>query len=295
MRFRKLQYFVTVAEELHFGRAAARLHIAQPPLSQQIKSIEDELGATLFERSSQKVQLTPAGEVFLPKARALLQSWQQLQDDIKLVANGSAGSLSLGFVWAAGTPHFSKGIAQFKRDNPSVTLNLEEMTTTQALDALRTEKIDIAMVFVNPLMDISDLEHQGYDTQTHLLALPDDHPLTQKEKVPLSDLHQLPFIAFVRQAHPSLYDQLMHHLHQAGVEPNIVQVAKLTQTTRTLVAAGVGVALVPESTQFDQREGLTYRAIEGTLPVLDIHFVWRKKGQTPLMTRFMHHLQTFAS
>uniref|UniRef100_UPI0015959D31 LysR family substrate-binding domain-containing protein n=1 Tax=Pseudomonas aeruginosa TaxID=287 RepID=UPI0015959D31 len=98
---------------------------------------------------------------------------------------------------------------------------------------------------------------------------PENHPLAQKESVPLSDLHQLPFISFVRQAHPSLYDQIMHHLHAAGVEPNLVQIARLTQTTRTLVAAGVGVALVPESTQFDRREGLTYRPIDGVLPELD--------------------------
>ncbi|NLQ17348.1 LysR family transcriptional regulator [Marinomonas sp. M1K-6] len=291
MRFRKLNYFITVAEELHFGRAAARLHIAQPPLSQQIKAIEDELGAVLFERSSQKVSLTPAGEALLPQARALLQNWEKIQEQVRSVANGTAGTMSLGFVWAAGTPHFSKGIAQFKQDNHGVTLNLEEMTTTHALDALRTEKIDLAMIFLNPLIDVTDLEHQDYETQKHLLALPENHPLAQKDSVPLSDLHQLPFISFARQAHPSLYDQIMHHLHVAGVEPNIVQVARLTQTTRTLVAAGVGIALVPESTQFDQREGLTYRPIDGALPELAIHFVWRKNNLTPLMERLIAHLQ----
>jgi DNA-binding transcriptional LysR family regulator len=291
MRFRKLNYFITVAEELHFGRAAARLHISQPPLSQQIKVIEEEIGAQLFERNSQKVSLTPAGEIFLPQARALLQNWERIQEQVRSVANGTAGNLSLGFVWAAGTPHFSKGIAQFKQDNAEVTLSLEEMTTTQALDALRSEKVDLVMVFLNPLMNVTDLEHQHYETQQHLIALPEDHPLAQKEVVPLSDLHQLPFISFMRQSHPSLYDQIMHHLHDAGVEPNIVQIARFTQTTRTLVAAGVGIALVPESTQFDHREGLTYRPIDGVLPTLDIHFVWRKNNIAPLIERLISHLQ----
>ena len=291
MRFRKLHYFVTVAEELHFGRAAARLHIAQPPLSQQIKAIEDEMGAKLFERSSQKVSLTPAGAAFLPQARAMIENWEKIQESVRGVATGKAGNLSLGFVWAAGTPHFSAGIASFKQNNPEITLNLEEMTTSQALDALHAEKLDIAMVLYNPLMDTADLEHQHYESQQHILALPEHHPLAELAVVPLIKLHQLPFISFARQAHPSLYDQIMHHLHSAGVEPNIVQVARLTQTTRTLVAAGVGIALVPDSTQFDQREGLTFRPIEGQLPELAIHFMWRKNSQSPLMSRLIDHLQ----
>ncbi|GAB3487769.1 LysR family transcriptional regulator [Marinomonas epiphytica] len=291
MRFRKLHYFVTVAEELHFGRAAARLHIAQPPLSQQIKAIEEEIGAQLFERSSQKVLLTPAGEAFLPQARAMLDSWDKVQEQVRAVANGNAGNLSLGFVWAAGTPRFSAGLAQFKKDYPDITLNLEEMTTQQALNALRAERIDMAMILLNPIMDITDLEHEHYETQQHILALPDTHPLAKLSKVPLKALHQLPFISFARQAHPALYDQIMHHLHQAGVELNIVQVARLTQTARTLVAAGVGVSLVPDSTAFDKREGLTFREVNGKLPELAIHFVWRKGTQTAAMSRLVSHLR----
>ncbi|MCZ2722640.1 LysR family transcriptional regulator [Marinomonas sp. 15G1-11] len=290
MRFRKLHYFVTVAEELHFGRAAQRLHISQPPLSQQIKSLEDELEATLFDRTSQRVTLTKAGEALLPQAKSLLQMWQNTQEQVKAVSKGEEGNLSVGFIWATGTPHFSKGIGDFKKKYAKATLNLESMSTVDALQGLALDKIDLAFVFLNPSVDVSLFKNCHYEHQDNLLALHEDHPLSNKTEVSLSDLKGESFIMFARSSHPSLYDQIMNSLHAASVQPNIVQIAKVTQTTRTLVAAGVGIAIVPESTQYDQREGLVYRPITDKLPDLEIHMVWKAERETPLMLRFMEHM-----
>ncbi len=290
MRFKKLYYFVTVAEELHFGRAAQRLHISQPPLSQQIKSLEDELEASLFERTSQRVTLTAAGKALLPQAKSLLQMWENTQKQVKAISKGEDGNLSVGFIWATGTPHFSKGIGDFKKKYSQATLNLESMTTVDALQALTLDKIDLAFVFLNPSVDVSRFQNCHYEHQDNLLALHADHPLSSKKVVSLSDLKGESFVMFARSSHPSLYDQMMNHLHDADVQPNIVQISKVTQTTRTLVAAGVGIAIVPESTKYDQREGLTYRPILGSLPNLEIHMVWKAERETALMTRFMEHM-----
>jgi DNA-binding transcriptional LysR family regulator len=290
MRFRKLQYFVTVAEELHFGRAAQRLHISQPPLSQQIKSLEEDLDAILFDRTSQRVTLTKAGEALLPQAKSLLQMWQNTQDQVKAVAKGEEGNLSIGFIWATGTPHFSKSIGEFKQKYSKATLNLESMSTVDALQALSLDKIDLAFVFLNPSVDVSLFKQSHYEHQDNLLALPEHHTLARKSRVSLSDLKEESFVMFARASHPSLYDQTMNSLHAANVQPNIVQIAKVTQTTRTLVAAGVGIAIVPESTKYDQREGLVYRPIEGDLPKLEIYMVWKAERETPLMMRFMEHM-----
>ncbi|MFT2110432.1 LysR family transcriptional regulator [Marinomonas sp. 2405UD68-3] len=290
MRFRKLYYFVTVAEELHFGRAAQRLHISQPPLSQQIKSLEDELEATLFERTSQRVTLTAAGEALLPQAKSLLQMWENTQQQVKAISKGEDGNLSVGFIWATGTPHFSKGIGDFKKKFSKATLNLESMTTVDALQALTLDKIDLAFVFLNPSVDVSRFKNCHYEHQDNLLALHEHHPLANKDVVSLTDLKGESFVMFARSSHPSLYDQIMNHLHDADVQPNIVQIAKVTQTSRTLVAAGVGIAIVPESTKYDQREGLIYRPISGKLPDLEIHMVWKAERETALMTRFMEHM-----
>lgn len=290
MRFRKLSYFVAVAEEQHFGRAAERLHIAQPPLSQQIRSLEESMGVTLFERSSQKVRLTRAGEAFLPQARALLQQWQRIQEEVRAVGRGEQGALSIGFVWAAGTPHFSDSLADFKRRFPKTSLNLEEMNTTDALEALRQDRLDMAFIIVSPGLDIRSYQSRYYETQKNVLALPATHPLCELATVPLSALNQEPFIVFSRPSHPALYDQLMSCLFQAGVQPDIVQVARLTQTTRTLVAAGVGVSIVPESTCFDERHGLTYRPLEGELPDLELHMVWKAERSSPLLEQLVEHM-----
>jgi DNA-binding transcriptional LysR family regulator len=293
MNFKKLRYFVVVAEELHFGRAAERLHIAQPPLSQQIRSLEVELGVTLFERSTQRVALTRAGAALLPDARNLLQTWHNSQQKVQSMAKGELGTVSVGFVWAAGTPEFLRGIAAFKARWPGATLQLNEFSTVDALQALSMEQIELAFVLLNPSVDVSIFETEFYERQATVVALPEQHPLASRREVRLQELKDESFIVFARQSHPSLYDQLMNSLHRAGVEPKIVQVARLTQTTRALVAAGIGISLVPESTQHDQREGLVYRPIIGDLPPLDIYIAWKASRETPLMEKFRHHIRVW--
>lgn len=290
MRFRKLEYFIAVAEELHFGKAAARLHIAQPPLSQQIRNLEEDLGAALFERTSQRVSLTEAGAALLPEARALLSHWEKTRQTVHSIATGREGPLSVRFVWAAGTPSFSRGIAEFKRRRPKASLWLEEASTTDAIEAVRVDRADIAFIFYNPSVDISGLAATRYEEQGNMLALPEGHRLASMKAVPLKELRGEGFIMFARNSHPTLYDRIMNSLHAAGITPDIVQVTKITQTTRALVAAGMGIAIVPESTRFDQRDGLVYRPIIGKLPKLDIRIIRKTSRETPLMRRFIEHM-----
>jgi len=264
MELRHLRYFITVAEELHFGRAAQRLHIAQPPLSQQIRQLEEELGVVLFHRTKRSVQLTDAGQVFLEEAKQVLIQAAQAVQAAQRASRGEIGQLVVSFVSSAAYNVLPKILQAFRARFPEVNLALHELTTDKQLQGLRDGWIDVG--FLRPPIEDDTLSLATIFKESLVVALPEIHPLSRQPQVPLKALINEFFILFPRPLGPKLYDQIVGLCQQAGFSPNVVQEAIQMQTIVSLVAAEIGIALVPASVQNLQRRGVIYKAIQEATP-----------------------------
>jgi DNA-binding transcriptional LysR family regulator len=200
MELRQLRYFVVVAEELNFSRATLRLRIAQPPLSAQIRRLEEDLGVQLFYRVKKRIELSPAGEVLLSEGRALLREADQVADRVRKAEAGQIGSLSIGFVAAAMYDVLPGALGIFRCKYPKVRLNLEDMTSSQQVEALHGRKIDVG--FVRPPVEESLFGTEKIVTETLMVALPDKHRLRERDQLALVDLAEEPFLACPSKAEP---------------------------------------------------------------------------------------------
>lgn len=261
---RLLRQFVAVAEELNFHRAAERLHMAQPPLSQAIRRLEQALGLVLFERSNRSVALTPAGIAFLATARRVLAQLDNGIREAQRVAAGRAGRLAVTFV---GTAHdlLPAALRRFRRDFPGVELSLHEATTAEQVAALTAGEADIGLMR-QPGVMLAQLGHECLLREPILAALPDDHPLAEREAVPLAALAQADFIGTPRQLGIGFHDQIVGLCRLAGFSPRIVQEARQMQTIASLVASGLGVSLIPASLAQSPRAGVAFRQITVEAP-----------------------------
>ncbi len=244
---RLLQTFVAVAEELHFGRAAQRLHMSQPPLSQHVRQLEEELGVTLFSRTTRQVRLTAAGTVLLKRARQLLADGQLLADDVRRVSRGETGTLTIGFSNSATYRILARGINLFRERYPDVTLEFREMHAQALIAGLRTERIDAALLRPS-LESLADptFEFSVVSSEPMQLVLPLDHPLARADVVPVSALDGLPYIDYGPED-GRYFRELAQTIFAAGkVAPRCVQVSVLP-TILVLVEAGLGFALAPRS------------------------------------------------
>jgi len=262
MELRHLRYVLAVAEELHFTRAAERLCIGQPPLSQQIKQVEEEVGTKLFLRETRSVKLTEAGRAFLPHARAALRATEQAIQAARQAARGELGRVRIGFTSSASFNRHVPGIISHFRDAyPEVELDLMEQATTLLLNALQEDMIDIA--FMRPTLGQREkLVSFGLPPEPLWLALPTRHPLSKRKSLPLIDLSHEAFVLYPRQNGSLLYDSIIAACRNAGFSPRIVQEAPQMASTVNLVAAGVGVAIVPESMRQIHPEGVAYVRIK---------------------------------
>ncbi|GCE05670.1 LysR family transcriptional regulator [Dictyobacter aurantiacus] len=286
MELRHLYYFVAVAEELHFGRAAERLRIAQPPLSQQIQSLEQELGVQLFYRTKRQVQLTEAGELFLPEARLTLAQAEQAMQTARKAGRGEVGRLMLGFVGSATSELLPELIRQFRRQFPEVELQLRELTTAQQVRALHDGRIQLGIL--RPPIPGEGLSLRILAQETLIVALSDTHPLAALERIEVFALAQENFIMFPRQQGPGLYDQIISLCRQAGFSPKIVQEAIQMQTITSLVAAELGIAIVPSSARLLRQHGLSYRPLHPQAQATELAMAWSKDDQSPLLRNFVH-------
>ncbi|MGE4553738.1 MAG: LysR family transcriptional regulator [Desulfovibrionaceae bacterium] len=289
MELRHLRYFLAVAEELHFGRAAARCHLAQPPLSQQIKDLEREVGAELFRRNSRNVALTPAGEALLAHARAALREAERGAEAARAAAAGTAGRLDLGFVNPAMDGFLSRAIAAFRREAPDVRLTLHELGSREQLEALRAGRLHAGFIRLAG-QDVSGLAHEVLHRDRYVAALPRGHRLTKLKRVPLAELAREPLILYPRDTGPALYDAMLAALRTAlppgHPGPAIAQEARSKHTTLSLVAAGLGVALVPGGIQVWRREGVVLREVAGALPDIELAVV-RPEPEPPALARLL--------
>lgn len=284
MELRHLRYFVTLAEELHFGRAAERLHIAQPPLSQQIRQLETELGFELFHRTKRKVQLTEAGQVFLDEVQQIFKQLEQAIQVGRQTSRGEMGQLVVGFVSSAPYNILPKILRTFRSSVPEVRLELHELTTNEQFRWLRESRIDVG--FVRPPIE-DTFNFETIFQESLMVALPDTHLLANNSNVSLRSLKNEPFILFPRLLAPGLYDLIISLCQQAGFSPNVTQEAIQMQTIVSLVAGGLGIAIVPESLQNLQRTGVVYKIIQEPTPKTAIAIIWRQNDTSAIVQKFL--------
>ena len=286
MELRHLRYFVTLAEELHFGRAAEKLHISQPPLSMQIRALEKELAVTLLNRTQRHVSLTQAGAALLAEARHILARVEQAVLMTKRAGRGEIGELAIGFISVADYNVLPVVLREFRRRFPQVNLTLRESTTDAQIRDLAAGRIDVG--FVLPPLNEPSLESVPILREPLIAALPEKHPLARKPgKLALEKLKDAPFILFPRPNAPSLYDNVVSCCKSAGFSPRVEQEAIQMQTIVSLVSAELGVALIPASLINLRRTGVTYKSLQGGSPLTEIHLVWRRGDDLPALRVFV--------
>jgi DNA-binding transcriptional LysR family regulator len=285
MELRHLRYFVVVAEELHFRRAAERLHMSQPPLSQQIRALEQEIGATLFERNQRKVELTAAGEAFFERAREILDAVEDAARQARRVQRGEVGRLAVGFVGSAMYSFVPELLREFRSHAPDITLRLHELGTSEQLRQLEDGRLDVG--FVRVPRTRPELTFETLLEEPVVAALPDAHPLATHPLLRLADLEGEPLVLLTRAGAPGLREALAEAIDRLGGEERVVQEAAEMQTVVGLVAAGVGVSLVPESVRALARAGVTYRPLDGYAPKVRLAVAWRVADDSPVLAAFL--------
>ena len=286
MELRHLRYFVAVAEALSFSRAARALNISQPPLSRQIRALEEELGTALFARTKRSVQLTPAGAALLPEARRLLRDADGLRAGARRLAAGEVGSLALGFISVAAYNVLPELAPEFRRRHPGVKLTLQEATSDVLLAALRQGELDLGLVL--PPVDAPGLEYAPLVDDALIAALPAGSVHARaKGPIPLASLADEPFVLFPRKVGASLYDAIVGACRRAGFAPRVEQEAIQMQTIVSLVAARMGVALVPASLEHLRRTGVVYRPLAEAGPEVEIGMAWRAGDAAPAVRAFV--------
>lgn len=263
MELRHIRYFLAVAEEQNFTRAAFKLGIGQPPLSQQIRDLENEIGAALFHRVPHGAELTEAGSAFLPEARAAIASAEKAKLAAQRATRGETGRLALGFTASSAFNTAVSGtIRRFRGQWPDVSLSLTEMNSNWLMEKLMRQEIDAA--FIRPgLEDPRDVHLKRLADEPMLIALPAHHPLAKLKTVPLAALAGEPFILFPRTVGLSLYDDIVRGCRDAGFELVVTQEAPQIPSVINLVAADLGVSIVPGSLAHLKLDGVAYRPIEG--------------------------------
>lgn len=289
MELHSLRYFVAVAEELHFGRAAARLHITQPALSRQIQGLEEELDVKLLQRTKRTVELTEAGTAFLVEVRKALQQVESAIHIAQRAARGEVGSLRIAFTPSAMHTVLPTMLKQFRDRYPNVKLELSELCTLDQVNTLRTETIDVGLL--HPPIDAPFLHLHPLQGENLVVALPQTHPLAKQKQLRLKSLAGEPLILHPRYEGPVLYDQILNLCRNAGFEPHIVHEEVKHQTRVGLVAAGIGITFVPASLQQSGLAGVSYRALIGASPELQLALAWQQERMSPVLQAFLQVAQ----
>lgn len=276
-----LRYFVAVAEELHFGRAAQVLGMAQPPLSQQIKRLEGRLGVELFRRSRRHVELTDVGTVLLDEARELLAHASRVGEAVRRAAAGTAGTIRMGFVGSAAHEVLPTLLRRFREDSPDARVVPTELATTEQVAAIAAGTMDAGLVRM-PISSI-DVATRALVEEPLVIALPDFHPLAHRRRLPLASLADEPFVMWGRQLNPLFHDEVISACHHAGFSPNVVQEAGEMPTIVSLVAGGLGVSLVPASMERLRTDGVVYVPLQGRGVRIVIALAWHREHPSPLV------------
>ncbi len=272
----QLRYFTAVAEHLHFGRAAAALHISQPPLSRAIRGLEARLGCALFTRSRRRVELTPQGARLLEETKRLLAQLERTTLELKAISAGAQGRLRIGFVSLADYGVLPALLRAFKAAHPGVALALREMLSPEQAAGLAAGELDFGLL-LPPVAGERELEHIVVQRERFVAALPARHALARaKGRLAMRQLAGEPLVMIPRDIAPGLYDIVAGLAARAGVSLNIAQEAIQMQTVVSLVSSGLGAAIVPASVANLGRRGVAYRELADPHPRLDLWLAWRR-------------------
>jgi DNA-binding transcriptional LysR family regulator len=286
MELTHLRYFIAVAEELHFGRAAEKMHIAQPPLSQQIKRLEDELDVKLFNRSSRRVELTEAGRIFLPEARAIIQRADEACSTLYKLAKGKSGYFAVAFSEPAINTFLPGAIKEFMEKYPDVQLSLNELGILEQFHALDEKRIHLS--FMRPFgHDTEAYSKRLIMSERYLTALPAGHKLCSEAFITLDMLKDEPLILFPRSKHPHLRSRFDECFHDCGFEPMVIEEMSSKHTTLSFVAAGVALTLVPESSMVYSLPGVEFKELKSKLPPVEIYALWRPENESPMIKNLL--------
>jgi DNA-binding transcriptional LysR family regulator len=285
MELRHLRYFVAVAEELSFRRAAERLHLAQPPLSSQIKALEDELGMRLFDRSTRTVKLTPAGNVFLTEARAVLMAAERAQQNVRKAHQGLLGPLRIGILAPTATPRLARTLSSYRQKYPAVQFSLFELTSIEQLHRLREDQLDVGLL--RPPVEFPELDWIFMEESPMVLAAPAGHRLTKLRKIKWTDFNGEPMVMI----HPTLqhgyYDKFLENCAKAGATPLVGQYANDVHSKMWLISAGFGVAPTTKTIAEVKRPGLAFRELPDGLPPVQTLVVWKRSNTSPVLRNFL--------
>lgn len=293
MELRQLRYFVAVTEAGNFSRAAERLYVSQPPLSTQIKSLEEELGVRLFARSNRGVSLTAAGAVFYEEARTVLARLEHAKSLAQGAERGDIGTLAVGFVSIADYSLLPSALKRFRSTFPRVEVQLHELTTDVQVRELRAARLDVG-VGLGPVNE-PDLEFDGVQREALVLAVPSGHAAANGQgAIDLRSLAQASFIVPPREIAPGLYDIIISECRSAGFVPQITQHARQMQTVISLVSCGMGVALVPASVRHLKRTGVQYRELRGKVAAIELGILRVRNSAEPIREHFVEALRQAA-
>ena len=294
MELRHLRYFVAVGEEQHYGRAAQRLHVAQPALSRQIQDLEEEVGFQLFERLPRGVKLSAGGKLFLEEARRILQQVNEAAARAARVARGQSGTLRIGFTenssWHGVVPD---SLRRFRERQPDAELQLHPAGSVDQIEEIRSGRVDAGFVFNLPTND-EELDQLPVAMQHVELAAPKGHRLSKVKNLRLQDLVDTPFVWFPRREAPAFYDRLMHECYRGGLKsPRIVQEAANEATILSLVSHGMGVGWVNETARWRCPKQVVILSVTDLDMPLPMALAWRKDNASPLLASFIAEVQRF--
>ena len=285
MDLRHLRYFVAVAEELHFSRAARRLNISQPPLSQQIKELEEEIGVSLFRRTRRRVELTSAGQALLTRARRLLEDATDLPEAARRAERGEVGQISVGFIHTAGYGLLPAVIRAFRDSNPAVDVALQQQGSLFQTAELEHGRTDIGFTWASAVAE--HMESECLLREPFVVALPRMHPAAGKKGRSLSSFSGEPFVSFPQDRSPALYDPVIQLCASAGFVPRIRHETDSVHTVLGLVAAGCGIGLVPYSAIEVATREVSFCLPKESKPMAEISIQWRKDESSPVVARFV--------
>ncbi|MBD2774274.1 LysR family transcriptional regulator [Iningainema tapete] len=287
MEFRQLQYFLAVAEELNFSRAAKKLKIAQPPLTRQIRKLEQELGVELFLRNNRRVEMTEAGKAFLEESRRTLEQVEHSMRVAQGASRGKIGRLVVAFEGSSAYDIVPASIKTYRERFPDVELVVLGMTTHEQVQALHAGAISVGFV-VPPLKGKEkELVVEAVLQEPLVLALPENHPLASQSKVKVRSLANEPFIMAQRESGCGMYDQVMAICLRAGFSPKVTQEVNEMQVMLGFLAAGLGIALLSASVKQFQRPGVVYRELQPSCPEVALAVLWRRNDTSPVLHAFL--------
>jgi DNA-binding transcriptional LysR family regulator len=284
MELRHLRYFTAVADTLNFHRAAEILHLAQPALSSQIKTLEDELGVKLFQRTTRSVSLTHAGRVFLEEARTVLASATQAENRARNAEHGLVGHLRIGLIAPTANAWLARILREFHQAYPGVQLSLFDLTSPEQINRLRSGELDAGLL--RPPVGYADFDAMLVEESGQVLAMPAGHRLSRLKKLTWKDLDGEGLVMMDPRVQHGYYDTFLAACAKAGATPRPAQFAHDVQTKMWLISAGFGVSPVTDTLRQVKRPGLVFRPLPSGLPLVQTVLAWRKNDDSPVLSHF---------